>query len=662
MFEKSAKVSFKIGNIEKTGNIIHVLAAGEKPTDYLVTLVAKDMTLLAERCFDENARLERVESYLIKTKRSKGIPAQLYWLTQENLCGVKTIVRQYGLLAPNNWGDDCFEHLFLQNRFWNRLVEIEQDYRNKYRAIIGSDNEVAPIQEAINELKEQIAVMNEQRKQLKILHRNKNSVYTESLDVAIKETKAGIKKLGVQANIARYSAQERIKASSSVLKELEEQRRISVKQAYNNSGLWWGNYNAVLDSYNTARNRAMKEGAELRFHRFDGSGRFSCQIMGGMSTDDLLSGKISVAQVRKISSGEFTDVIKSNSPTLQLQSIGSRRDEREYGILTITVYTGHDEKGKKKRRTLNFPIIMHRPLPNDATLKMISVSRKKIGTDFKWYVTFIFTSETCEVVEHPNTQSCGINFGWKQVKDGLRVATINDGVETRHIILPKVIIDKLAYTENLQGQIDRATNENYNWLLGKMITPPEVLSDDVDSLRRAKRPHPMKFALFVMKWRKECPDFEPRALADAEIMRRKAKRLCNEYYHLLDKILRRRIEFYRNEAKMIAEEYRQIIMDKMDLRQMAVSVKGDGTPSKLSNLARYHRKCAAISEFREWIYKQAIKSGSTIEMITIKSTLKCCDCDGLMEPFDGLISRCKDCGSMRDQDENAAVNLQRAVA
>ena len=43
------------------------------------------------------------------------------------------IVRQYGLLAPLNWDQDCQEQLWLQNKFWNRLVEIEAQYQEKSR-------------------------------------------------------------------------------------------------------------------------------------------------------------------------------------------------------------------------------------------------------------------------------------------------------------------------------------------------------------------------------------------------------------------------------------------------------------------------------------------------------------------------------------------------
>jgi putative transposase-like DNA-binding protein len=568
------------------------------------------------------------------------------------------IVRKYGLLRPLNWGDDCFDHLYLQNKLWNRLVEIEQDNRNRYRAIVGSIEVAATIQTTIETVKKRIEEMDFQRKQLRMQHYKKIGIHTESLDVAIKAAKEELKDLASKAKEFRISAKESIKELTA---HLEPERKEAIKQARQASGLWWGNYNAVVDSYETARLRASKEGAELKFHRFDGAGRFTCQIQGGMSTDNLLSGRKNIAQLQMISSGEFRAVIKSSPPATQLQSVGSRRDKREYAILTITVYTGQDEQGKKTRRTLEFPIILHRPLPESAILKMLVVNRRKVGTDFTWSVTFTFASENNEAVEHPSVCSCGINLGWKRVEGGLRVGTICDGTETRHIVLPQAIIDKFAYSEELQSSIDKTTNENYAWLLDKMTTPPEVLAEDVALLRRAKRPNPVKFAHFVIKWRNECPEFQPHVLTDAENMRKKVKRLYLEFHHIRDKVLRRRLDFYRNEAKKVCEKYNLIRLDKFDLRQMAVLEKGDGRPNELPNVARYHQKIAAVSELREWIGKQALKTGSKIEMIAMESTRTCHVCGGIMVPSDGLMRRCRDCGTLHDTDANAAANLNQVV-
>jgi len=659
VYENGAKVTFMAENSKLTGYVVHVLRAGEKPLESLSSLDAKVLIPGIERRFDEKIAPLQEESFFVRTKKTKTVPAGLYWLSREEFCGVRTLVRQYGLLAPLNWGDDCIEHMFLQNRFWNVLVEIERDNRDKYRAIVGSDEQVAAIQGEVDGLLARIAEIQEQRTQLRIRYRKKNGIHTEPLDASIKALKAQLKELARKAKAVRDEARVRIRGAGPELKNLEEERRQLVKDGYNGSGLWWGNYNAVIDSYSTARRRAMKEGAELRFHRFDGSGRFTCQIMGGMSIEELTSGRHSVAQVRKVSGGQFTDLIRS-APALQLQAIGSRRHTREYGVLRVTVYTGRDEEGKKTRRALDFPIILHRPLPEGVALKTLSINRKKVGTDYRWSVTFTFSIETSQLQERRRDRSCGINLGWKMVEGGLRVATINDGKETRHLVLPQVILDKLAYAEKLQGRIDLATNANYAWLLGKMENPPEPLKDDVAALRRAKRPHPAKFARFVIKWRNEYPGFAPQSLREAEAMRKSVKRLSQEQHHLRDKVQRRRLEFYRNEAKKIAQQYGVIRLDKMDLRQMTLLEKGDGMPNDLTDVARYHRKTAALSEFREWLHKQALKEGGRVEMVAMQSTRICSACGRTMEPAAGLMWRCRCCGALMDRDENAAANLQRA--
>jgi putative transposase len=57
----------------------------------------------------------------------------------------EVIVRQYGLRPPLDWDDDAHEVLWLQNRLWNTLVEIDHEHNAQYRALIDGDPDVAPI-------------------------------------------------------------------------------------------------------------------------------------------------------------------------------------------------------------------------------------------------------------------------------------------------------------------------------------------------------------------------------------------------------------------------------------------------------------------------------------------------------------------------------------
>lgn len=569
---------------------------------------------------------------------------------------MSVIVRQYGLLDPLNWGEDCQEHLYLMNRFWNALVEIEHGNRRQYREIIGNDEDVATIQSQIDQLKQQKKAHDEARKQARIKHRAKTGPHTAVHDQAMKTLTASIKDLSAQAKLLRAQAKERVKASSTALTDLETTRREKVKKAYGESGLWWGNYNAILASYKVARSRAMKEGAELRFHRFDGSGRFTCQIQDGMSAEELTTARHSIAQVRLLSGEDFARMLGG----ADRKHLDSRRDRRQQGVLSLTIYTGKDEHGKSFRRTLDFPIILHRPLPDEAMLKSLTVTRKRVGPGkFQWAVTFTFTAEG-KPIEHPSTLNCGINLGWKKVAGGLRIATIFDGREARHLLLPQAILDKLDYVDDLKSRLDTSTNENFAWVLENLKNPPESLVEQVARMKRMKKPHSAVFARLVLAWR-ECPDYLPELYQEAKKRRKSAKRIELEHHHLRDKTLRRRQDLYRNLAKEIAEKYSLIALDKMDLRELARTEKQDGQPNELVAEAKKLRGRAALSELREWIVKQCAKTGSQVEVFGIKSSQTCNHCGQTLKDSQGLTRVCLACGQAVDVDINAAANLLREL-
>lgn len=570
----------------------------------------------------------------------------------------RIIARKYGLLEPLNWDQDCADHLYLRKKLWNTLVEIEQDHCRAFRAIVSADESVAEMDKRIQRRKDEITEQDVLRKEARRQHRSKKGDHTKPFDVKIKQLKGLLKELYPQDKELRKKAREQAKAA---LAQLESQRKEAVKAAYQTSGLWWPNYNNVIDSYRSARSRAMKEGTELKFHRFDGSGSFRCQIQGGMTVEKLLSAQHNVAQVRMITHDEFSE-LRGGIGKKCGQTSGSRNYERGYGVLSITVYTTKGDDGKTQRRMLDFPILLHRPLPPEATLKELTVYRKRIGIDFRWDVTFTFTEKAVPVVHTNPEKKCGINLGWKTVKDGLRVATISDGENNpRHIILPQAIIDKMAYTGELQRQVDMMTNENFRWLLEQVDDQaPEPLAEAFASLKRSKRPHPGKFARTVELWQ-ECEDYLPEVFNEADRRREVCRHRTKEYHNLRDKILRRREDFYRCRAKETAEAFGVIALDKINLRQQAALEKADGEPTELHKRARYTRTVAAVSVLREWIIKQAAKTGAVVNVVNIPSSTTCHKCGTKVKPGSGHVWTCLGCGTSWDQDDNAAINLLRAI-
>lgn len=567
---------------------------------------------------------------------------------------VEVIVRKYGMLPPLDFDKDCTEHLFLQNKLWNRLVEIEMENRATYREVSGSVGKVAPLVADIEVLEAHISDLVAERSNLRMVLKIKKGDQLKDIDLQIAEAKVKKKDLIFAIRAAKSEEKEAIK---TLTEPLETARKDAVKLAYQQSGLWWCNYNAVINSYNVARSKAMKEGADLNFHRFDGTGRFTCQIQGGMTTEQLLNGDHNIASLRLVSSGEFSEISGKRPPALWLQEVGSRKDSRQYGVLKVTVYTFADAEGKHQRRFLSIPVILHRPLPETGDLKEFTVTRKRVGATYNWNVTFTYTQPKQPSPKHDG-MSCGINMGWKRVPGGLRIASIvpERGAAT-HIVMPQSIVDDLVYVSGLKSRVDTMTNDNFSWLKENVRDVPPELEEQYLTIKRAKSSHPVKYAKFVNTWRTQVPEFSPELLREAELRRKAAKRLMNELHHKRDKVLARRKDFYIKQAKVLAEKYSYIVIDDMDLREFAKLENDKGEYTELSDVARSMRTMACISEFREWLVKQAVKTGCIIDRKMVAQTVTCNECGHVNTRSLSVMWTCAGCGSVFDQDENAAANL-----
>jgi transposase len=99
----------------------------------------------------------------------------------------------------------------------------------------------------------------------------------------------------------------------------------------------------------------------------------------------------------------------------------------------------------------------------------------------------------------------------------------------------------------------------------------------------------------------------------------------------------------------------------MDLRQMAELEKADGAPTELHEKARHLRTIASVSTFRQWVSKQAAKTGSRVNALALKSSSLCHKCGEAVKASSTNVRTCLGCGSSWDEDENAAINLHRAL-
>lgn len=547
----------------------------------------------------------------------------------------RIIIYQYGLKPPLDWGADCEAEVDRMRALWNRCVEIERTHRAAVFAISEDDERVKALAPQAEALRTELVTAQEQRAKLRQATRGK--VSTDDLDAIITGLRARYVVIAAQLKEARAAARS---ASRDRLAALNGARRASVKAARQSSGCFWGNYNAVIASYETARNRASKTNGELRFR----SGRqrdyrIVNQIQGGgrWNTESALGGQV---------------IIRPHDLTRRRHG----RPRPEY-LLSLTIYTKD-----RHRRTATWPMILDRPIPSDARIQEVIVTRRNAGRRERWYVSFL-----CRIPRQPisssateTSRACGIDVGWRRLNNGVRVATIvGDDDSVSYVTLPEGIIDGLRYADDITSEIDNRVNTCIAHLKAMTWTVvPTVLIDLLPTILTAPRVTTGILGRLVSDWQRMAPQWQPVALADAlrDIQFMTARQ--RERAGLLLRLSRARRDYFRKEAVAIMKRYRLIGIEQISIASLARR-ENNPTPEP----ARWYRRAAAPGEFLDVLRHAAVKTGVRLYVHVGKSTWVCAHCGHEQVPRDPaeLIVRCPKCGSIWDQDINAARNILAAA-
>ncbi|HEV2160690.1 MAG TPA: zinc ribbon domain-containing protein [Stellaceae bacterium] len=550
--------------------------------------------------------------------------------------GHRIVIYQYGLKPPLDWGADCEAEVDRMRAFWNKLVEIERGHRAAVFAVSQDDDRVKALSLQAEAAREELATAKEQRAKLRQAARRK--VRTDDLDAAITDLRERYGVVAAQLKEARAAVRA---ASRDRLAALNDARKAAVKAARQSSGCFWGNYNAVIASYETGRNRAIKANGELRFrsvaHR---DCRIVNQIQGGgaWNTERAIGGQV---------------VIRPHD--LVRRRHGRPRPEYR---LSLTIYTRD-----RQRRTVTWPMILDRPIPSDARIQEVVVTRRDVERRERWYVSFL-----CRVPEQPISngatetgQACGIDVGWRRMSDGVRVATIvGDDGSVSYVTLPERIIDGLRYADDITSDIDNRVNARVAHL--KVMTwtgMPTELSDLLrPMLLAASRVTAGMLGRLISTWRGMTPQWQPGELADAlrDVQFITARR--RERAGLLLRLSRARRDYFRKELVAVMKRYRLIGIEQISIAALARR-ENNPTPKP----SRWYRRAAAPGEFLNLLRHVAVKTGARVHVHSDKSTWVCAHCGNEHVPREPaeLIVRCSKCGSVWDQDINAARNILAAT-
>jgi ribosomal protein L37AE/L43A len=547
----------------------------------------------------------------------------------------ESLVYAYGAEAPVT-NEKVQAEVERQRLMWNKLVGADRKYDHHLNTAMRGDPDYVLATAELDRAYDQIREVRDARNR----ERAKTRQRATSQDEAIK--KAYRYRNEIQKHAWAIAKRWRL-GHEQEMDALGEERKAENKRIRQTSGLYWGNYNRVMDAFETARKQCRKLGRRVRYKDdCDDSGILAVQIQkvggkNGASPEQILNGQFAAIRINPVSNAAF--------------ALG--RTQRTRSVRT-EVTLRCDADGSLVR----FPIWMHRPLPEGFRAKSAELVWHREGERVVGRLCLTLTTPAASVAHHhEGTAACGVDLGWRLQDDrGLLVATLLDTHgKMQRFALPPKWMSGMDQVERLSAYIDQHLLEIAAWihdhpeLRGELTTPIRrwrpglgARHADAKALHDAVRALQFEVPRPVLDWYKR-------------------------YRHLLvwrdnlrAKLIRQRREHYRLWAREIAKAYAIIGMEDMDLSVMARTKKrNNGTDNELHANARAQRVRACAHALRIEIKHQAHKSGTVIRYATKHTTERCGACKKItkQENRSSRVWVCEHCGASWDQDANAAGNL-----
>lgn len=523
---------------------------------------------------------------------------------------------RYGCPASADFDIVAMEQLRLANHLWNALVEIERGHEDAVAAIWATRPEVAEAQASVDAAAAEVTRITERIKAVRVRDQSTKPRREDRAELAAakrtkKEAKArrGTLKTAALADLRPDFA------------KAKAERAAAIKAATRNfaaRGLHWGTYNDVcrrrfpgaVSLVKEQRKRG--EPAELRFHRFDGSGTLTAQVMW-QSGDPITTPALLASP-----DGKRRGAV-SLSPWTDPEHKRPRGAER-HGELRVRIASGHH---------LTLPVVLHRMMPADAEVKEVKVTRRMIAGQSRVSVAIV-----CRLPA-PEARTSGavvdVDFGWASggAGTGLRLARISSGLtplppppasitelvtggDWHEVWVPAAWRDLAGRPDSIRAHRDelfntardaavaalredvgvsRAVNESREatWRdSGRAGAPPEVTAGVVTRWRS-----PGKLVNLARSW----PGDHPLA-AELEAWRSRDRHLWEFEAHERDQVLARRRDAYRKVAAWIAGAARLIVIKELDVAAVRRKPPVEQDDSHEARGGRRNAQFAAPGELR----------------------------------------------------------------
>lgn len=567
----------------------------------------------------------------------------------------RSVVYEYGCLRPVRGEQEATDQMKLANDLWNALVEIENTYQQKWEELVTPPD----VLEQDREMGQHLRDLEQQIRSRRQAARS-GTVGVADLERQKRELEAERKQY--YRDVLKPARDKLRKERAADIDALELWRRGQVKEAEHASkglGLHWLNSEDVINRYETARVRVLKDRAEaakrgadlprLQFHRWDGTGKVNIRYSTGLPVEKVFGGDGRL-QIDPVPDEAWT------SP--------SRSERRRLARTRVRIRVGSDGR---QPVWMELPMVMHRPMPPGAQVRSASVKREFVAGQPRYKL--LVTVRLPEVPPQPQgtRPACGIDLGWRKLRsvDGkLRAGYVVDEMGNGHeIALPPDTLLLFEQVDRLDSVRDERCNEMLDvliaWLKQARSQLPEWLQEAAKGVSHWKPRHLVRL---LRSWQKQRFPGDEQIVAALESWYKQEQHLYSWQGNLRDQLLRHRREIYRKEAAELAKKYGAVYMEKFDLRQVSRQPKPEeGTKGENKRL-NWMRKSAAVSTLRQAIQSACSREGVSVSYVEAKDTTRKCHVCGHVDRFDAakeLRHTCSQCGSTWDQDYNAAIQILR---
>lgn len=542
-------------------------------------------------------------------------------------------VYEYGCGRQAVCGMDlALEQMFRRNELWNRIVEIDNDVRTKMDAALSAGTQEAELRI----LRDQHIVL---RAQLAAIREVRTASKSELAEIRerVKTSAAKLRQLLAAVKVARKANAHQHR---SLMRDLDAERLSRVREALVNAGLYWCSRMEINGHYRVARARAMREGRRLQPRVWDGTGSVCVYFQKGLDVSAVFgsNGRLQIDPVSE-------DAWKSPSRSIRRRAAWTRVRMRIGAEADLSPVW------------LEFPISMHRPLPEGGEIRWASIVRERIGLSFRHRLLITVRLPPPRGDTRP-AAAVGVDVGWRITPDGLRVAYWY-GTDGTHgeLVLPHTDLEAFRQISSLNSTI-RAAYLDIRSLLQSLIDK-EVLPRPVISMVSAalSTSSPQTLVEVFDRWKSNRAQGDEEAYASVSAWLKQHVHLWTWQVNQRDQLIKRRREAYRRFAAQLARQFGSAFLHDIPLQR--ITSRPPIVPDAAA-AARQYRFIAAVSILYSTLQHTFERQGAIAARIKVDAaTLTCHACKTVdaWNPAATLTHTCSGCGLTWDQDYNAAINV-----